>query len=86
VSRAGAPPQGSRYAIPPHRPLDFLELGTEGGEASRDVERRLGSEGRLLLRYSGTEPLVRIMIEGPGRDEIEALADDLAVVLLAELS
>ncbi len=53
--------------------------------ASREVERKLGSEGRLVLRYSGTEPLVRIMIEGPTRDRIEALADELAVVLEEEL-
>ncbi|MEM7353861.1 MAG: phosphoglucosamine mutase, partial [Acidobacteriota bacterium] len=55
-------------------------------EASREVERQLGTEGRLVLRYSGTEPLVRIMIEGRDRAEIEALADDLAAVLEAELT
>lgn len=54
-------------------------------ETSRRVEQDLGSEGRLVLRYSGTEPLVRIMIEGPTRDRIEALADDLAEVLEAEI-
>ena len=54
--------------------------------ASHDVERRLGSDGRLVLRYSGTEPLVRIMIEGQDRNEIEALADELAAVLEVALS
>ncbi len=54
-------------------------------DASRDVERRLGDEGRLVLRYSGTEPLVRIMIEGRDRAEIEALADELAAVLDREI-
>ena len=54
--------------------------------ARREVERLLGSDGRLVLRYSGTEPLVRIMIEGRDRSEIEALADDLGRVLAAELS
>ena len=54
-------------------------------EASRRVESQLGSDGRLVLRYSGTEPLVRIMIEGRERAEIEALADDLAAVLADEL-
>jgi phosphoglucosamine mutase len=38
------------------------------------AERRLGSRGRVLVRYSGTEPLLRIMMEGPERAEIEALA------------
>ncbi len=42
------------------------------------VERALGSEGRLVLRFSGTEPLARIMIEGPEQATIEALADDIA--------
>ena len=53
--------------------------------ASREVERQLGDDGRLVLRYSGTEPLVRIMIEGKDREEIEDLADQLAAVLKAEL-
>ena len=55
-------------------------------EASQQVERQLGSDGRLVLRYSGTEPLVRIMIEGRDRAQIESLADDLATVLTVELS
>ncbi len=54
--------------------------------ASREVDRQLGTDGRLVLRYSGTEPLVRIMIEGPTRERIEALADELAAVLEEELS
>ncbi|MEO1084058.1 MAG: phosphoglucosamine mutase [Acidobacteriota bacterium] len=50
-------------------------------EAARRVERELGDRGRLVLRYSGTESLVRIMIEGPDKDTIEGLAHDLARVL-----
>lgn len=42
--------------------------------AAAAVERRLGSQGRLVLRYSGTEPLARVMIEGPDGKEIEELA------------
>ncbi len=53
--------------------------------AAHRVEEQLGSNGRLVLRYSGTEPKVRIMIEGKKRQEIEALANDLAEVLIAEL-
>jgi phosphoglucosamine mutase len=53
-------------------------------EAAARAERRLGNEGRLVLRYSGTEPLARIMIEGPARDLIDGLADDIAGAFLAE--
>ncbi|BCS31476.1 phosphoglucosamine mutase [Luteitalea sp. TBR-22] len=42
------------------------------------VERRLGQEGRLLVRYSGTEPLLRIMLEGRDQAEIEAWAHEIA--------
>ncbi len=49
--------------------------------AAREVESQLGAEGRLVLRYSGTEPLARIMIEGPEQDEIDAMAATIAVAL-----
>jgi phosphoglucosamine mutase len=44
----------------------------------REVEERLGDEGRLVLRYSGTEPLARVMIEGRNQEEIETLAGRIA--------
>jgi phosphoglucosamine mutase len=53
--------------------------------AQRAIERQLGSDGRLVLRYSGTEPLARIMIEGPDRVGIEAMADDLEQALRTAL-
>jgi phosphoglucosamine mutase len=42
------------------------------------VERSLGGEGRVLVRYSGTEPKARIMIEGPDASAIQAYAEDIA--------
>ncbi|HEX8161118.1 MAG TPA: phosphoglucosamine mutase [Pyrinomonadaceae bacterium] len=57
----------------------------EIAEGARRVEARLAGEGRLLLRYSGTEPLARIMIEGRRQAEIEALAEELAAVIRASL-
>jgi len=45
---------------------------------AREVEEQLGERGRLLLRYSGTEPLARIMIEGERQDLIERYANELA--------
>jgi phosphoglucosamine mutase len=44
----------------------------------RSVEKELGEHGRVLLRASGTEPLVRVMVEGPNEDAIESMAERLA--------
>jgi len=49
------------------------------------VERALDGHGRLLVRYSGTEPLLRIMLEGRDRDEIGRWADEIAQVVRTEL-
>jgi len=55
--------------------------------AVRDaVVEELGDEGRLVLRYSGTEPLARVMLEGRDRRRIEALAAELTAVIAEELS
>ncbi|HEY7786052.1 MAG TPA: hypothetical protein VIB00_15070, partial [Pyrinomonadaceae bacterium] len=45
------------------------------------VESELGEDGRLLLRYSGTELLARVMIEGASRDSIEGFANEIAAVI-----
>ena len=50
------------------------------------VESGLVGHGRLLVRYSGTEPLLRIMLEGRDRDEIAAWADQIAHVVKQELA
>ena len=54
-------------------------------EAVASVERELGTSGRVLLRYSGTEALARVMIEGPDQGRIEELCGRIATVLEAEL-
>jgi phosphoglucosamine mutase len=46
--------------------------------AVRDVESLLGQRGRVLLRPSGTEPVVRVMIEGEDRTEVDRLCSELA--------
>ncbi len=50
-----------------------------------ETEERLHDRGRVLLRYSGTEPLVRVMIEGEEQKEIEELAEGLADTIRNEL-
>ncbi len=42
------------------------------------VEQRLGGHGRLLVRYSGTEPLLRVMLEGKDQHEIRGWANEIA--------
>jgi phosphoglucosamine mutase len=49
------------------------------------IESRLAGQGRLLVRYSGTEPLLRIMLEGQHRDEIAQWAGEIADVVRQEL-
>ena len=54
-------------------------------EAVRRMEKRLGNEGRVLVRASGTEPLVRVMVEAREGHEAASIADDLVVVVRREL-
>jgi phosphoglucosamine mutase len=42
------------------------------------VEQALAGRGRLLVRYSGTEPLLRIMIEGENQATVQAWAEEVA--------
>jgi phosphoglucosamine mutase len=49
--------------------------------ARDDAERRLGKRGRLLLRASGTEPVLRVMVEGEDEAEVAAVATELAATV-----
>lgn len=55
-----------------------LAAAPEVAATMADVERRLAGQGRLLVRYSGTEPLLRIMLEGRDTAEITAWAQEIA--------
>lgn len=50
------------------------------------VEASLGSRGRVLIRPSGTEPLVRVMVEAPTADQAEAAADNLVAAVVRACS
>ncbi|HVF57610.1 MAG TPA: phosphoglucosamine mutase [Pyrinomonadaceae bacterium] len=63
-------------------PFDEVE---EIAHCARETEEKLRGRGRLLLRYSGTEPLARVMIEGQRQDEIDQLANELASVIKQNL-
>jgi phosphoglucosamine mutase len=56
------------------------ELGSLAGvmRAIREVEQKLGDNGRVLVRYSGTEPKVRVLVEGPDQKLIDGYAADIA--------
>ena len=54
-------------------------------KAIASAEKELGSDGRVLVRVSGTEPLVRVMLEGRDENLIKTLADDIAQVVKERL-
>lgn len=70
--------------IPVRERRDFAEVERIRNEASR-VESELGDAGRLLLRYSGTELLARVMVEGRDAAQVGAVANRLADVVREEL-
>ena len=49
--------------------------------AIREVEKKLGKDGRVLVRYSGTEPKVRVLVEGPDKKLIDGYAGGIAAEL-----
>jgi phosphoglucosamine mutase len=59
-------------------PLDELP---EFQAAVGEVEAALAGQGRVVVRYSGTEPKVRVMVEGPDQHTVEAHANHLAAIL-----
>jgi phosphoglucosamine mutase len=54
--------------------------------ATLKAEQQLGDLGRILVRASGTEPLIRVMAEGPDLAELEQLAEQVAQAIRDELN
>jgi phosphoglucosamine mutase len=64
------------------KPLD--ELASVQREI-RETEQEFGAAGRVLVRFSGTEPLARVMVEGPDAGRVEYRARRIAAAIEAEL-
>ncbi|MCL2760692.1 MAG: phosphoglucosamine mutase [Desulfuromonadales bacterium] len=56
---------------------DVMEI-PETAKVISSIEEKLGDKGRILIRYSGTEPLLRIMLEGEDKCQITAWAEEIA--------
>jgi phosphoglucosamine mutase len=68
--------------LPSRKPLDQMRAL---GALQAKVERSLGKNGRVLVRWSGTEPKLRIMLEGPNEKKLKSLAHDLESAARSDL-
>jgi phosphoglucosamine mutase len=69
--------------LPERRPLEDMPALSA---LSSKIEKALGQEGRLLVRWSGTEPKLRIMIEGEDEAKIAAFAKELAAAATTDMA
>jgi phosphoglucosamine mutase len=74
-------PQVLRNVAVTRRDLLDVAEGARVWDEVREVERSLGGQGRVLLRSSGTEPLVRVMVEATTQPLADEIADRLIVML-----
>lgn len=66
--------------VPNHKKESYMEY-PEIAEAIEELSGKFAGEGRVLIRPSGTEPLVRVMIEGKDQEQIEREARNLAELI-----
>ena len=60
-----------------HEPKPDIMKIASVASTIQGVEHQLGNQGRVLIRYSGTQPLLRVMVEGPDYDEICGYCNDI---------
>ena len=51
-----------------------------------EVEEQLGYQGRVLVRYSGTQPMCRVMVEGPTQEDTDNFCQKIATVVQEKLN
>ncbi|MEG2017969.1 MAG: phosphoglucosamine mutase [Clostridium sp.] len=71
-------PQVLVNAKVPNDKKNIHEVDSEIAADIRDIEAKMAGSGRVLIRPSGTEPLVRVMLEGEDQEEIDIIAHELA--------
>ena len=67
--------------VPMNKSFNFM-VDTSIQAAVREVEKELADTGRVLLRASGTEPVVRVMVEGEDADQVNELANRIAATII----
>jgi phosphoglucosamine mutase len=69
----------------PVKTKPLLERLQPVARSIREAETRLGDTGRVLVRYSGTEPKARVMVEGENEKVVNKLADEIAAAIQSEI-
>ncbi len=72
--------------VPVSGAVSDLDSSVAISAAMKSVQDQLGSTGRVILRPSGTEPLIRVTLEGTDEKQVNQLAEELADVVRAELA
>ena len=72
--------------VPVNGEVSDLEDSTAINEAVKSIQHQLGTTGRVILRPSGTEPLIRVTLEGRDEDQVARLAEQLADIVRTELA
>ena len=72
---------GKQYKVSEGDIIKVEKLDAEVRNAVLKAEKALGDTGRVLLRKSGTEPVVRVMAEAPTKEECEKHCDDIIAAM-----